>query len=107
MIQLEKKRDWDTTRLSARAVIINASENNTCLKVINFADDTMLLKTFTKDTYLNDSKSFNAELSKVSDWLIVNNLKLNPDKTKLMLLNQSENVFDIVKLLKYNKCETF
>ena len=60
---------------------INDLKNNTCLNIINFADDTMLYKTSTKDTYLNDSKSFNKELSKVSDWLIVNKLKLNPNKT--------------------------
>ena len=41
-------------------------ENNTSLNVLNFADDTMLYKTFTKNTNLNDSKSFNTELSKLS-----------------------------------------
>ena len=70
---------------------INDLENNTCLDVLNFADDTMLYKTFTKDTYLHES--FNTELSKVSDWLIVNKLKLNPDKTKRMLLHQLEKDF--------------
>ena len=49
-------------------------QNNTILKVLNFADDTMLYKTFTKDTYLNDSKTFNTELKKVSDWLWETNL---------------------------------
>ena len=43
-------------------ILINDLQNSTSLKVINFADDTMLYKTFTKDTYLNDSKTFNAEL---------------------------------------------
>ena len=38
-------------------------QNNNSLKVLNFADDTILYKTFTKVTYLNDSKSFNTELS--------------------------------------------
>ena len=37
---------------------INDLENNTWLKVINIANDTMLYETFAKDTYLNDSKSF-------------------------------------------------
>ena len=60
---------------------INYLENNTCLRIINIADYTIWYETFTKDTYLNDSKSFNTELSKVSDWFIVNKLKLNPDKT--------------------------
>ena len=46
---------------------INDLQNNTSLKVLNFADDTMLYKTITKDTYLNDSKTFNTELKKVSE----------------------------------------
>ena len=35
---------------------INDLQNNTSLRVLNFADDTMLYKTFTKTTYLNDGK---------------------------------------------------
>ena len=84
MSQLGKKWGWGTTRLSARAMNIpniNDLENNTCLNVLNFADDTMLYKTFTKDTYLYEIRSFNTELSKVPDWLIVNKLKRNPNKT--------------------------
>ena len=46
---------------------INDLQNNTSLSFINFSDDTMQYKTFTKNTYLNDSKSFNTELKKVSD----------------------------------------
>ena len=33
-------------------------QNNTSLNVLNFKDDAMLYKTFTKDTYLNDNKHF-------------------------------------------------
>ena len=72
---------------------INDLQNNTSLRVLNFADDTMLYKIFTKTTYLNDSKIFNTELSKTSDWLIVNKLKLNLNKTRSMLLHQSKNSF--------------
>ena len=56
---------------------INDLQNNTGLNILNFADDTMLYKTYTKDTYLNDSKRFNIELKKVSDWLMGNKPKLN------------------------------
>ena len=52
---------------------INDLENYISLNVLNFADDTMLYKTFTKDTYLYEIKSFNTELSKVSDWFVVKN----------------------------------
>ena len=72
---------------------INDLQNNTSLRVLNFADDTMLYKTFTKTTYLNDSKNFNTELTKVSDWLMVNRLKLNLNKTRSMILHQSKNNF--------------
>ena len=72
---------------------INDLQINTHLNVFNFADGTMLYKTFTKDTYLNDSKNFNTELSKVSDWLIVNNLKVNPDKTKIMHYTNQKKFF--------------
>ena len=34
---------------------INDLENNTLIKVINISGDKMLYKTFTKDTYLNES----------------------------------------------------
>ena len=53
----------------------------------------MLYKTFTKTTYLNDSKNLNKELTKVSDWLMVNRLKLNLNKTRSMILHQSKSNF--------------
>ena len=74
---------------------INDLENNTLLIAINIAGNTMLYKTFTKDTYLNDSKSFNKELSKVSDLIILNNLKLSPDRTTIMLLYQSKTFLNL------------
>ena len=72
---------------------INDLQINTSLSVLNFAYDTLLYKTLPKNTYLNNSKNFNTELSKVSDWLMVNKLKLNLDKTRSMLINQSKNSF--------------
>ena len=72
---------------------INDLHNNTSLNVLNFADDTLLYKTYTKDTYLNDSKNFNIELKKVSDWLMGNKLKLNLNKTRSMILYQSKKNF--------------
>ena len=67
-------------------------QNNTSFKFLNFADDTMLYETFTKDTYLISSKSFNTELKKVSDWLMGNKLKVNLNKIKSMILHQSKNI---------------
>ena len=50
-------------------IYINDLHNNS-LSVLNFADDTMLYKTFTKNTHLNYSKMLNTELKKVSDLLM-------------------------------------
>ena len=41
---------------------INDLDNYTSLSVLNFADDTMLYRTFAKNTYLNDSKCLSTEL---------------------------------------------
>ena len=37
-------------------------QNITSLSFLNFADDIILYKTFTKYTYLNHSENFNTEL---------------------------------------------
>ena len=46
---------------------INDLQNNTSLKVLNFADNTLLYRTFNKNTYLQDSDHLNFELQKVSN----------------------------------------
>ena len=68
-------------------------QNNTSLSVLNFADDTMLQKTLTKNKLLNDGKSYYTELKKVPEWLMRNKLKLNLNKTRRMVLHQSKNSF--------------
>ena len=72
---------------------INDLQNNTSLSDLNLADDTMLYKTFTKNTYLNGSKSFNTEIKKVTNWLMGNKLKVNLNKIRSMILQQSKNRF--------------
>ena len=72
---------------------INDLQNNTNLKVINFADDTLLYKTFNKNTYLQDSDNLNFELQKVSSWLEENRLKLNIGKTKSILFHPLKTTF--------------
>ena len=95
----EKKWSWVTQGSVLGPLLflvhINDLQNNTSLSVFNYADDTMLYKTFTKNTYLNKSKNFSTELQKESGWLMVNKLKLNLDKTRSMLLHhlQSKNNF--------------
>ena len=60
---------------------IDNSQNNTTLKVINFADDTLLYTTFKKNTYKKDNEYLNSQLKNVSRWLIDNRLRLNLNKT--------------------------
>ena len=43
---------------------INDLQNNTSLKVLDFADNTLLYRTFNKNTYLQDSDNLNFELQK-------------------------------------------
>ena len=62
-------------------VYINNLQNNKTLKVINFADDTLLYTTFKKNTYKRDNEYLNSQLKNVSRWLIDNRLKLNLNKT--------------------------
>ena len=74
-------------------VHINDLQNNTNLKILNFADDTLLYRTFEKDTYLQDNENLNFELQKVSNWLKENKLKLNIDKTRTILFHPGKSVF--------------
>ena len=62
----------------------------TTLKVLNFADDTLLNTTLKKNTYQRNNKDLNSELENVSKWLIDNRLKLNVNKTRYMLFYSSK-----------------
>ena len=68
-------------------VYINNLQNNTTLKVLNFADDTLLYTTLKKNTYQQDNIYLNSQLENVSKWLINNRLKLNVNKTRYMLFH--------------------
>ena len=46
-------------------ILINDFQNYFSLNILNFADDTILYKIFTKNIHLYDKKKFNTELSKV------------------------------------------
>ena len=73
-----------------------ASEN---FKFILYADDTTLVSplcSFTLSSNSNDinqmSSLINFELSKISDWLAVNKLSLNAEKTKYMIFHNYQKV---------------
>ena len=72
---------------------INDLQNNTSLKDLNFADDTLLYTTFKQKTYLQDNANLNQELNNISDWLIVNKVKLNDDKTRCTLFHSGRIFF--------------
>ena len=55
----------------------------TTLENLNFADDTMLYKTFEKSDEIQ--KIMNEEMMKVNNWLDTNHLRLNTSKTKYMI----------------------
>ena len=79
---------------------INDLQNNTSLKALNFADDTMFYKIFIKEKYLNYSKNFNKGLKKVSDCFMGNKVKLYFKKTRSMILHQSKNSY--LKNIEFN-----
>ena len=71
-------------------VYINNLQNNTTLKIINFADDTLLYTTFKKNTYKKDNEYLNSQLKNVSRWLMDNRLRLNVNKTRYMLFHSGK-----------------
>ena len=74
-------------------IYINDLQNITSLKVVNFADDTLLYTTL-KKTHIQDSNKLNLELKNVLDWLIVNKLKLNINKTRYPLSSSKNKVLE-------------
>lgn len=81
-------------------IYINNLQNNTTLKVLNFADDTLLYTTLKKNTYKRDNAYLNTELENVSKWLMDNKLKLNVNKTRYMLFHSGK--MDIWKKINFD-----
>ena len=73
---------------------------------IIFADDTTISSTlcsFSTNGNINQTADFiNYELSKLYDWLSINKLSLNVEKTKLMFFRFSQKVQSYVPTLKIN-----
>ena len=68
-------------------------------KFIIYADDTTLLTTAQSFDNKTDLRiSINAELTKVSEWLNVNNLSLNVNKTMAMAFHMPQNVFKLPQI---------
>ncbi len=77
---------------------INDLQNATKLKVLNFADDTLLYTTL--DTGENVDRFINEELNNVDTWLKNNQLKLNLNKTKYMVFQPRLKKFKPLQNLK-------
>ena len=77
---------------------INDLAKCTSLKVLNFADDTLLYSDF--ESPLCVDKVLNDELKKVTQWLNDNKLKLNCTKTKYLVFSPKSNKFNSLKSMK-------
>ena len=71
---------------------------STTLKIINFADDTLLYQEV--DNVKDAQTSLNVEMEKVNQWMKTNQLKLNSSKTKFMVFNPSIKKFHKLDKLK-------
>ena len=73
-------------------------------KFVMYADDTSTLETFsTNELNGNTASSINIELNKISEWLKLNRLTLNVQKTKYMLFKTSKKKVQTLLLQMDNK----
>lgn len=64
--------------------------NNTSLKVLDFAGYTLLYY-IKQNTYKKYSAYLNVEIESISKWLMINNFKFNLEKTGCMLFHVKTN----------------
>ena len=77
---------------------INDFENCTNMKVINFADDTLLYCGV--DNLSGIQESIDNELKNIINWMQINHLKLNLTKTNYMIFSPKSNKFKSLHKLK-------
>ena len=75
--------------------IIDLATASTKLSPIMYADDTTLFTTMANfqhnhDDEMTTSDKINIELTNITDWLAVNKLSLNENKTKVMILHSKQ-----------------
>jgi hypothetical protein len=70
-------------------------------KPIIYADDTTLMATL--DVFDSDPLNINTELNKVADWLTINKLSLNVNKTKAMTFTATNRAYN-KPIIKLNDC---
>ena len=77
---------------------INDMKFSTNLKVLNFADDTLLYMCFDQTEGVEDI--INQELEKINKWLLGNQLKVNTSKTKFMLFHPRSKIWGNLSTMK-------
>ena len=76
---------------------------STSMNILNFADDTLFYMTF--KTKLDMEIKLNSELTKISNWLNYNHLKLNTSKTKYMVFSPNSNIWrDLSLRISIGEC---
>ena len=71
------------------------------LEIMMYADDSQLYFSFKKDTIHSTQENINKCLSKIKLWMCQNFLKMNVDKTKLMLFKPKSNT-NLLLSINYN-----
>ena len=80
-------------------ILINDFKNTTNLKLINFADDTLVYGLI-NDTN-NIKQKLNEEFNNIINWIKINHLKLNYKKTNFLIFSPKTNKFKTLQNLKY------
>jgi len=66
-----------------------------CLTPVIYADDTTMFTTININNHVAIQEDINKELKLVSDWLKLNKLSLNSEKTKAMLFHSPQRQVDV------------
>lgn len=78
-------------------------ESSNSFSFLCYADDTTLSVSLSNDTSNTVAGLLNEELNKVNDWLQLNKLSLNIDKTKCMMFHTKQKVFE-KPILQIDNC---
>jgi hypothetical protein len=74
------------------------ANSSNIFKLIAYADDTTLISTIDKFNIENLENSITYEINKISDWLKVNKLSINPKKSKFMIFHLPQRKINYFKV---------
>jgi hypothetical protein len=78
--------------------INDIANSSNIFKLIAYADDTTLISTIDKFNIENLENSITYEINKISDWLKVNKLSINPKKSKFMIFHLPQRKINYFKV---------